>query len=85
MQIFAKVFLLSCCLLQAVSAGEAIILAELTLDQATKQIIEQKQNKVLGAETEVIDGKKVHVIKVLSADGRVQYLKIDVETGREIK
>ncbi len=85
MQIFAKVFLLSCCLLQGVSAGEAIIFAGLTLDQATKKIIEQKESKVLGAETEVIDGKKVHVIKVLTADGRVQYLKIDVETGREIK
>ncbi len=85
MQIFAKVFLLSCSLLVGcVFAGE-LILAELSLDQATKKVIEQDNNKVLGAETEVIDGKKVHVIKVLTADGRVQYVKVDMESGQLIK
>ncbi len=86
MQIIARVLLLSSCLVQMVSAETGIVFSALTLDQATKNIIEQNKNKVLGAKTEVIDGKQVHVIKVLSAeDGRVQYLKIDAETGKLIK
>lgn len=56
--------------------------ANISLDEATKQIIEGTYNKVLGAQTEVIDGKEVHVIKVLTPDGRIQYYKIDAETGQ---
>jgi uncharacterized membrane protein YkoI len=33
----------------------------------------------------VIDGKDVHIIKVLTPDGRVQYIKVDAETGSTIK
>jgi len=71
--------------MQAASAGTAIVLSALTLDQATKQIIEQDKNKVLGAKTEVIEGKQVHVIKILTSDGRVQYLKVDADSGKLIK
>ena len=56
--------------------------ASVSLDEATKQIIEGTYNKVLGAQTEIIDGKAVHVIKVLTPDGRIQYYKIDAETGQ---
>jgi uncharacterized membrane protein YkoI len=54
----------------------------ISLDEATKQIIEGTYNKVLGAQTELIDGKTVYVIKVLTPDGRIQYYKIDAETGQ---
>ena len=54
----------------------------ISLDEATKQIIEGTYNKVLAAQTELIDGKAVHVIKVLTPDGRIQYYKIDAETGQ---
>ncbi|HEY8219515.1 MAG TPA: hypothetical protein VIF86_05390 [Methylobacter sp.] len=57
-------------------------LAYISLDEATKQIIEGTYNKVLGAETVIIDGKTVHVIKVLTPDGHIQYFKIDAETGQ---
>jgi hypothetical protein len=57
-------------------------LAYVSLDEATKQIIEGTYNKVLGAETVTIDGRAVHVIKVLTPDGRIQYFKIDAETGQ---
>ncbi len=57
-------------------------LAYVSLDEATKQIIEGTYNKVLGAQTEIIDGKEVHIIKVLTPDGRIQYYKIDAETGQ---
>ena len=56
--------------------------AYISLDEATKQIIEGTYDKVLGAETVDIDGKAVHVIKVLTPDGRIQYFKIDAETGQ---
>ncbi len=59
-------------------------LAYVTLDEATKQIIEGTYNKVLGAVTERINGKEVYIIKVLSPDGHVQYYKIDAETGQLI-
>jgi uncharacterized membrane protein YkoI len=57
----------------------------ITLDQATKQIINDDQNRVLGAETELIDDRAVHVIKVLTPDGRIRHYKIDAETGELIK
>lgn len=57
-------------------------LAGISLDEATQQIIEGTYNKVLGAQTEIIDDKAVHIIKVLTPDGRIHYYKIDAETGQ---
>jgi uncharacterized membrane protein YkoI len=62
-------------------AESNILLARISLDQATKQIIRNSNKRVLGAHTEIIDGKEVHVIKVLTSDGRIQHYKIDAETG----
>ena len=62
--------------------AEDKLLAYVSLDEATKQIIEGTYNKVLGAQTELIDGKEVHIIKVLTPDGRIRYYKIDAETGQ---
>lgn len=56
--------------------------ANISLDDAAKQIIEGTYNKVLGAQTEVIDGKEVYIIKVLTPDGRIQYYIIDAQTGQ---
>ena len=56
-----------------------------SLDQATKIIIGNNSSlRVLGAETEIIDGKEVHVIKVLTLYGRIQHYKIDAITGEII-
>ena len=66
-------------------AEEILVPTPISLDQATKQIIKNDGNiRVLGAETEVIDGKEVHVIKVLTPDGRIQHYKIDAGTGEII-
>jgi uncharacterized membrane protein YkoI len=59
-------------------------LASITLDESTKKIIEDTYNKVLGAQTETIDGKTVYIIKVLTPDGHIQHFKIDAETGQLI-
>jgi len=85
MQTIAKVLLLSLCCVQAAYAEKELVLSALTLDQVTKEVIEKNKSKVMGTKTEVIDGKTVYVIKVLTSDGRVQYLNVDAETGKLIK
>jgi len=78
MQTFIKVFLLTFCLTQTAFAA-------LSLDQATRKIMEQNKSKILSAKTEMINGKEVHVIKVLTRDGRIQYMKVDADSGTIIK
>jgi uncharacterized membrane protein YkoI len=62
--------------------ANACFAANISLDDATKQIIEGTYNKVLGAQTEIIDSKEVYIIKVLTPDGRIQYYIIDAQTGQ---
>lgn len=85
MHTFIKVLLLTFCLAQTAFAGKEIFFSVVSLDQATKLIIKGNKNKVLSAKSEVKDGKKIHVIKILSQDGRVQSLKVDADTGRVFK
>jgi hypothetical protein len=56
-----------------------------TLEEAVKLVMKDNTLKVLSAKTEVIEGKKVHIIKVLTADGRIQYIKIEAATGKFIE
>ena len=63
-------------------SSEVLLLAELSLDQAVKKVV--KGNRLLDAETKSIDDRKVHVIKVLTEDGRVKKHKIDAETGQSL-
>lgn len=62
-------------------AGDDFVIARVSLDEATRQIIRDGNKRVLGATTEIIDGRVVHIIKVLTPDGRIQHYKIDAETG----
>jgi uncharacterized membrane protein YkoI len=66
-------------------AEEIFVQTPISLDQATKQIIKNDSNlRVLGADTEIIECKLVHVIKVLTPDGRILHYKIDAETSELI-
>ncbi|MCK5120593.1 MAG: PepSY domain-containing protein [Methylococcales bacterium] len=85
MSVFIKVFLLTFCLSQTVYAGNELVFSMLSLDQATKKIIDATQSKVLGAKTEQVEGKKIYVIKVLTIDGRVQHIKVDADSGEILK
>jgi uncharacterized membrane protein YkoI len=85
MQAFVKVLLLSLLGIQSVNADKAFILSVLSLDEATKKIIEESKNKVLDAATEEINGVNTHIIKVLTEDGRVQYIRVDVDSGKIIR
>ncbi|GAB4261636.1 MAG: hypothetical protein Kow0065_12210 [Methylomicrobium sp.] len=57
-------------------------LTMISLDEATKQVRRDDRIKVLGAKTELIGEKPVHIIKILTPDGRIQYQRIDAETGQ---
>lgn len=57
---------------------------DVTLEEATKQVMQDTKNKVLAAKTEVINGKKIHVIKILTSAGHIQYIKIDAATGKPV-
>jgi uncharacterized membrane protein YkoI len=56
----------------------------ITLDDATKQVMLDTKNKILAAKTEVIDSKKIHIIKILTATGHIQHIKIDAATGKTL-
>ncbi|KAF3979070.1 MAG: hypothetical protein HFP76_09080 [Methylococcales symbiont of Iophon sp. n. MRB-2018] len=71
--------------MQPVYADKAFILPDLSLDEATKKIIEESSSKVLDATTEEINGVNTHIIKVLTEDGRVQYIRVDVDSGKIIR
>ena len=59
-------------------------IAPITLDQATKAVTKGTESKVLSAETKTVKDKKIHVIKILTEKGRIQHIKIDAETGKNI-
>jgi hypothetical protein len=65
-------------------ADSEMLLTRVSLDQATHQLIKEHKFRVLGAQTEIIDGKEVHVIKVLTSDGHIRHYRIDAETGKPI-
>ncbi|MDQ7091329.1 MAG: hypothetical protein Q9M50_11975 [Methylococcales bacterium] len=58
--------------------------APITLDEATKKITEDTQNKVLNAETKTVENKEIHIIKILTEKGRIQHIQIDAETGENL-
>lgn len=63
---------------------DAPVSPKINLDQATREILKESDKRVLGASTETVDGKTIHIIKVLTPDGHIQHLKIDAETGSTI-
>ena len=75
------VFLLALCLTPSVYAAGNLI----SLDQATSKVIQENNGKVLGARTESLEGRTIHIIKILTRDGRIQHIKVDAETGQVLK
>jgi hypothetical protein len=69
-----------CAALAGPAAADDFIV-RISLDQATRQVLGSGNHRVLGAQTIMMDGREVHVIKVLTPDGRVRYFRIDAETG----
>ncbi len=61
------------------------MIALLTLDDAVKKVAKLAEYKVLATKTETDNSRKVFVIKVLTADGMIQYIKVDAETGEIVQ
>lgn len=56
----------------------------ITLEEVIKQVMKDAKSKLLAAKTEVLEGKKIHIIKVLTSTGHIQYIKIDAATGKNL-
>lgn len=54
----------------------------ISLEMAANQLTKDEHNRLLGAETEQIDDKSIHIIKVLTHQGHVRHFKFDAETGQ---
>lgn len=80
-----KALLLTLCITQTSVAGTEQFLSLVTLDEAVKKIIRQGNRKILATKTESVNGKQVHVIKVLTPDGRIQYIRVDANNTKNIK
>ncbi len=64
---------------------DLLVLAKVSVDEAARKVADDKNRRVLGAKTEVIEGREVHVIKTLSDKGRVENEKVDAETGEPLE
>jgi len=67
------------------SAKDHLLLAKVTVDEAVRNVNKNQKNRVLGAKTETIEGREVHVIKTLSEKGRIRNRRVDAETGKAMK
>ena len=54
----------------------------ISLDEAVSRVRRQSNGTILSAETVLVDGRRVHRIKVLTTNGRVTRMDIDADTGR---
>ncbi|MEW8043853.1 MAG: hypothetical protein G8D28_05975 [gamma proteobacterium symbiont of Phacoides pectinatus] len=45
----------------------------------------ETRGRVLSADTEFVEEREVHVIRILTKDGRVRRLRIDAESGQRIR
>lgn len=48
-----------------------------SLDEAVSRVRRQTNGKILSADTVRIDGRSVHIIKVLTPDGRVKRIRVN--------
>ena len=67
------------------TAGERLTLAQSdgpTLSQAVDQVRRQYRGRIVSAETQVRGNREVHVIKVLTDDGKVKTVRV---SGRRLQ
>ncbi len=84
MQKIISVLLMSGCFFAPVLSALEMP-ANVSLDEAVKRINAEKTGKVLATKVETVDGQKFYVIKILTAEGIIQYLKIDVASGKVVE
>lgn len=57
---------------------------ERSLDSAVARARRRTGGRVLSAETRVQQGREVHVIRILTDDGKIRRIREDARTGRPI-
>jgi hypothetical protein len=63
-------------------ADPEVFYTEISLEQATRQLISNDSvSRVLAAKTSDVDGRIVHIIKILTKDGHIQLQTIAADTG----
>ena len=60
-------------------------MAAVDLEAAAAIVQKKVEGRVLGGKTVEEGGRTLHVIKVLTPDGRVTHIQIDAETGKVVK
>jgi len=55
-----------------------------SLDNVVRRIRKETNGRVLSAETRTIEGRRIHVIRILTGDGRVRRLRVDADSGRRL-
>jgi len=53
----------------------------LTLEQAAERVARQYDAKVVSAHTQERDGRRVHVIRILTKDGVVRTIRVPADRG----
>ena len=81
MEVTRRGLLAFICALGLARAGSIAAQSALNLDQAVKKVREQTGGQVVRAETKQAGGRTVHVIRVLTREGRVRTLEVDAGTG----
>jgi uncharacterized membrane protein YkoI len=66
------------------AAGQAFARDGLTLDQAVEDA-RRKGGRVISAETQERDGRRVYNIRMLTKDGKVKRIRIDGDSGRRMQ
>ena len=62
--------------------GESLARGGISLDEAVEQARSRVGGRVISAETQQKDGRRVYNIRLLTKDGRVKRMRIDSESGR---
>ncbi len=63
----------------------SLAVAVIGIEQAARMVRGREGGRILGAETRNVNDRTVHIIKVLTPDGkRVRYIQVDAESGQII-
>ncbi|MFZ2450048.1 MAG: hypothetical protein WAW36_05975 [Methylovulum miyakonense] len=72
------------CFAEGEIARPEMVSQTISLERAANQLVKDENNRILGAETEQINDRPIHVIKVLTGQGHIRHFKFDAETGQLI-
>lgn len=70
--------------LMPISSGVALASDGVSLDAAVAAAQERYRARVVKAEVQDSDGRRVYTLRLLGADGRVWTIRIDAATGAEL-